>query len=120
MKQPDVDEGKKDGLSRDKRVEPVPLRPEKRVLEMEVEILDRVGAPTWPGERPRTMMYPVVRELAADRVPVAVTLPGPRRVDSGYYQWRSGPARSGARGAGAGSPDGGHLPGAQPIPTAAP
>lgn len=46
MKQPDVDEGKKDGLSRDKRAEPVPPRPEKRVLEMEVEILDRVGAPT--------------------------------------------------------------------------
>jgi transposase-like protein len=44
MKQADIDEGKKDGLSSDERAELVRLRREKRVLEMEVEILKRASA----------------------------------------------------------------------------
>lgn len=44
IKQADIDEGKKDGLSSDERAELVRLRREKRVLEMEVEILKRASA----------------------------------------------------------------------------
>ena len=44
MKQADIDEGKKDGLTYDERAELVRLRREKRVLEMEVEILKRASA----------------------------------------------------------------------------
>ncbi|WP_370074179.1 transposase [Nocardioides sp.] len=44
MKQADIDEGKKDGLTSDERAELVRLRREKRVLEMEVEILKRASA----------------------------------------------------------------------------
>lgn len=44
MKQADIDEGKKEGLSSDERAELVRLRREKRVLEMEVEILKRASA----------------------------------------------------------------------------
>lgn len=44
MKQADIDEGKKDGLTSDERAELVQLRREKRVLEMEVEILKRASA----------------------------------------------------------------------------
>ncbi len=44
MAQADVDEGKKDGLTSDERAELVKLRREKRVLEMEVEILKRASA----------------------------------------------------------------------------
>jgi transposase-like protein len=44
MAQADVDEGHKPGLSTDERAELVRLRREKRVLEMENEILKRAAA----------------------------------------------------------------------------
>ena len=44
MDQADVDAGRKEGLSTDERAELVKLRREKRVLEMEVEILKRASA----------------------------------------------------------------------------
>ena len=54
MKQADIDDGKQDGLTSDERAELVKLRREKRVLEMEVEILKealdlaRAKKPTLP------------------------------------------------------------------------
>jgi transposase-like protein len=44
MAQADIDEGKREGLSSDERKELVDLRRQKRVLEMEVEILKRASA----------------------------------------------------------------------------
>ncbi len=44
LAQADIDEGHKPGLSTDERAELVRLRREKRVLEMEVEILKRAAA----------------------------------------------------------------------------
>ena len=44
MAQADIDEGKRGGLSSDERKELVELRRQRRVLEMEVEILKRASA----------------------------------------------------------------------------
>ena len=44
MAKADIDEGKQEGLSTDERAELVQLRRDKRVLEMEVEILKRASA----------------------------------------------------------------------------
>jgi transposase-like protein len=44
MAQADIDEGKREGLSTDERKELIELRRQKRVLEMEVEILKRASA----------------------------------------------------------------------------
>ena len=44
MAQADIDERKREGLSSDERKELIELRRQKRVLEMEVEILKRASA----------------------------------------------------------------------------
>ena len=44
MRQDDIDEGRVEGLTSDERAELVQLRRDKRVLEMEIEILKRASA----------------------------------------------------------------------------
>ncbi len=44
LKQADIDEGRRDGLTTEERAELVRLRRENRTLEMEIEILKRAAA----------------------------------------------------------------------------
>ncbi len=88
MAQADIDEGKRVGLSSDERKGLVELRRQKRVLEMEVETRKRHRL-LRPGERPPKMIYSVVRELAADGVPVATAYRMLQVSTSGFYDWDS-------------------------------
>jgi hypothetical protein len=58
---------------------------------MQVEILKRQRL-LRAGEHPPQMSYPVVCELAAHRIPVAVTCRVLEVSTSDYYQWRRRPA----------------------------
>ena len=87
MGQADVDDGHKDGLTRDERAELVRLRREKQVLEMEVEILKRASA-YFAREHPPKIGFRLVHELAADGFPVAVTCRILKVSTSGFYEWQ--------------------------------
>lgn len=67
--QADIDDGPRPGLSSDERAELVCLRRQKRVLEMEVEILER--ASTSLGNRPPKMIYAFIVDRYAE-LPVEV------------------------------------------------
>ena len=91
MRQADIDDGVKDGLTTAEQAELVQLRRDKRRLEMENEILRRAAAYFAKDDAPK-MMYPLVRDLAADGIPGAVDLRGARLLDPGVLQV-AGPTR---------------------------
>lgn len=83
----DVDSARKEGLSSDERRELVELRRRMRVLEMEMEILKRVGL-FRKGERAPKIGFRLVQELAGDGYDVAVACRVLAVSRSGYYEWR--------------------------------
>jgi putative transposase len=91
MSQTEVDAGDKPGLSSDERREPAKLRRDKRRLELENEILKRAAAYFARENVPPIMIYPVVRELSADHIPLAVTCRILKVSASDYCAWRDRP-----------------------------
>ncbi|WP_085975523.1 IS3 family transposase [Mycobacterium sp. ZZG] len=90
MRQADIDEGTKPGKSTSDSAELRELRRRNRLLEQENEILRRAAAYLSQANLPKRL-YPLVSELAADGIPVAVTCRVLKLARQPYYRWRAHP-----------------------------
>ena len=87
MAHADIDDGRRPGLTTDERAELVELRREKRVLEMEIEILKRAVGLLRQGERPPKMIYAFIVDRCAD-LPVEQCCRAMKVSKSAFYAWR--------------------------------
>lgn len=87
MRQPDVEDGVKDGLITAEQAEVVRLRRENRRLEMENEIPPTGGRVLRQGPAPK-LTYPLVQELAAEGIPVRLTCGVLGFSTQAFYKWR--------------------------------
>ncbi|HPQ85976.1 MAG TPA: IS3 family transposase [Mycobacterium sp.] len=90
MRQADVDDGAKPGTSRSESAELRELRRRTRLLEQENEVLRRAAAYLSQANLPKRL-YPLVKELAADGIPVAVTCRVLKLARQPYYRWLANP-----------------------------
>ncbi|WP_438940570.1 IS3 family transposase [Geodermatophilus maliterrae] len=90
VRQADIDDGVVDGQTSAEQNELVQLRREKRRLEMENEILRRAAAYFAAGKPPK-MSYPLVRDLAAEGIPVRLTRGVLGHSRQAYYAWLAAP-----------------------------
>ncbi|WP_136090270.1 IS3 family transposase [Auritidibacter ignavus] len=85
-----VEEGAKPGVTRSEGAELREARKRIRLLEQEVEVLRRAAAYLSQANLPKRL-YPLVTELAADGVPVAVTCRVLKLARQPYYRWLAAP-----------------------------
>ncbi|WP_435748805.1 IS3 family transposase [Microbacterium sp. PMB16] len=90
MRRADIDEGAKPGQSRVEGAELREARKRIRLLEQENEVLRRAAAYLSQANLPKRF-YPLVTELAADGVPVAVTCRVLKLSRQPYYRWWASP-----------------------------
>ncbi|WP_086008413.1 IS3 family transposase [Mycolicibacterium vanbaalenii] len=90
MRQADIDEGAKPGKSTGESAELRELRRRNRLLEQENEVLRRAAAYLSQANLPKRV-YPLVKELAADGIPVAVTCRVLKLSRQPYYRWLADP-----------------------------
>ncbi|WP_241473830.1 IS3 family transposase [Mycolicibacterium neoaurum] len=90
MRQADIDEGTKPGKSTGESAELREARRRIKLLEQENEVLRRATAYLSQANLPKRL-YPLVSELAADGIPVAVTCRVLRLARQPYYRWRANP-----------------------------
>ncbi|QUL80256.1 IS3 family transposase [Brevibacterium sp. SMBL_HHYL_HB1] len=90
LRQADIDAGNKPGKSTDESAELRELRRRTRLLEQENEVLRRAAA-YLAGESVVKRLYPLVRELAADGIPVAVSCRVLKLSRQPYYRWLAAP-----------------------------
>ncbi|WP_253705481.1 IS3 family transposase [Brachybacterium sp. P6-10-X1] len=87
MRQADVEDGKRPGTTGEDSTELRDLRRRNRLLEQENEVLRRAAAYLSQANLPKRF-YPLVSELAADGIPVAVSLRVLKLSRQPYYRWR--------------------------------
>ncbi|NOR03459.1 IS3 family transposase [Mycolicibacterium fortuitum] len=90
MRQADIDEGAKPGKSTGESAELRDARRRIKLLEQENEVLRRAAAYLSQANLPKRL-YPLVSELAADGIPVAVTCRVLKLARQPYYRWRANP-----------------------------
>ncbi|MGW4066234.1 IS3 family transposase [Nocardia grenadensis] len=90
MRQTDIDEGNKPGTTSSDSAELRELRRRNRLLEQENEVLRRAAAYLSQANLPKRL-YPLVSELAADGIPVAVTCRVLDLARQPYYRWLAAP-----------------------------
>ncbi|MBF6169789.1 IS3 family transposase [Streptomyces gardneri] len=90
MRQADVDEGTKPGTSTSESAELRAAKRRIRLLEQENEVLKRAAAYFAQANLPK-MIYPLVRELAEDGIPVTVTCRVLKLARQPYYRWLAKP-----------------------------
>ncbi|WP_330230251.1 IS3 family transposase [Nocardia sp. NBC_00508] len=90
MRQADVDEGTKPGTSTSESAELRAAKRRIRLLEQENEVLKRAAAYFAQANLPK-MIYPLVRELAEDGIPVTVTCRVLKLARQPYYRWLAEP-----------------------------
>ncbi|WP_085981294.1 IS3 family transposase [Salinispora vitiensis] len=87
LRQADIDAGTKPGVSGSESVELREARKRIRLLEQENEVLRRAAAYLSQAHLPKGL-YPLVSELSADGIPVAVTCRVLNIARQPYYRWR--------------------------------
>ncbi|WP_172804088.1 IS3 family transposase [Auraticoccus monumenti] len=86
----DAEDGHPPGATSTDSAELKELRRRNRLLEQENEVLRRAAAYLSQANLPK-MMYPLVRELAADGIPVTVTCRVLKLARQPYYRWLAAP-----------------------------
>ncbi|WP_298591851.1 IS3 family transposase [uncultured Kocuria sp.] len=90
LRKADVDDGVRPGVTTAEAEELRALKRRNRLLEQENEILRRAAAFFARGAAPK-MMFPLVLDLAADGIPVAVTCRILGFSKQAFYQWKANP-----------------------------
>ncbi|MEV6432975.1 IS3 family transposase [Nocardia sp. NPDC051463] len=90
VKQADIEDGHRPGATRDESAELREARKRIRQLEQEAEVMRRAVAYFSRDVNPK-MIYPLVLDLAADRIPVAVTCRVLGFSTQAFYKWKKHP-----------------------------
>ncbi|MBF6271684.1 IS3 family transposase [Nocardia farcinica] len=94
VRQAEVDDGDEPGPTRTESAELRDARRRIRLLEQENEVLRRAAAYLSQAQLPERL-YPLVKELAAGRIPVAVTCRVLQLARQPYYRWLAEPVTAG-------------------------